>query len=739
MTADHGTAAEDAANFRDILRHAVRRLLADRWRPDAEGNGDTAGVWRALHEQGVTGLGQDPALIDLPEILAVMEELGRAACPAPMPAAIIANLALGDRSPALAGDPVAFGFGSHDGDSNAGSATLAQGRLSGRLRFTEGTEIAARFLVVAEGPALCLVAADAEGLQVTPTPGLTRPSLADLALHDVAAETFPTDEARIAELRLVARLCLCARALGAAARGFELVLDYAKVRQQFGRVIGAFQAIQHKLANSHIALDAARLQLDAAAEARLANPAAWPLLAKAAVAFCCQTLRQVAFETQHCFGAIGFAEEHEAPRLFRRVQGDLARLGGAAAARRDLAALLFDGDTDPFDAADQAADDPAAAFRQEVREWLAANWSAEDRARTYATPLHDRKWNLPFARKLGDAGWTTLNWPKEAGGRAASPLEQLAFAEELLRAGAPDRPLLAGARILAPEIIAHGSPELRAELLPKLRAGTATACLGYSEPESGSDLASLKTRAVRDGDHFVVNGQKIWTTDGHRASHMILAARTDPDPASRHRGISLFVLPMDTPGITVRKFMALHGEHFCNIFFDDVRIPASHLLGPLNGGWKILSNALASERILMAAYASEVRDLLRRIIADLRARGLAADPVTRDRMAGLAAEVQAARLLSLRAIRLSGGDYAPLVEAAMGKVYASELSQRLTQAAIEIYGAAATLGDEADDVPVSGAIERMLRYSIMMVVGGGTNEIQRNVIAGRALGLPGGH
>lgn len=738
MTADLPSAAKEDAVYKDILRDAVRRLLAQRWQPDPQGQGDFAGVWRALHDQGITGLGSDRDLAELPDILVVMEELGRAACPAPVLPAVIANLALGDQSPALAGQAVAFGFGSFDGDREAGSLTLDRNLLTGRLRFIEGTEIASCFLLVANGPALCVVRADAEGLHIKPTPGLARPDLADLELHAVAAETHLTDAAEVADLRLVARLCLCARALGAAQRGFDLVLDHAKLRRQFGRPIGSFQALQHKLANSHIILEAARLQLDAAADARRDNPACWPFLAQAAITFCCQTLRQVALETQHCFGAIGFAEEHEAPKLFRRIHGDLSRFGGASTARRELAALLLDGDGNPLEAADAMADDPAAAFRREVRHWLAANWSEADRAKSRATPIADRKWNLPFAEKLGAAGWTMLNWPRAAGGMEASALEQLAFAEELLRVEAPDRPLIAGARILAPEIIAHGSPELREQLLPALRNGTATACLGYSEPESGSDLASLRTRAVREGEQFVINGQKIWTTDGHRASHMILAARTNPDPDRRHGGISLFVLPMDSPGITLRKSMALHGEYFCNIFFDDVRIPASHLLGPLDGGWKLLANALSSERIIMAAFASEIRDLMRRIIIDLKMRGLGNDPVVRDRIAGLAAEVQAARELSLRAIRLSTAEHAPLVEAAMGKVYASELSQRLTEAAIDIYGAVATLGDQAANVPAGGAIERLLRYSIMMVVGGGTNEIQRNVIASRGLGLPGG-
>lgn len=722
-----------------MLQDSVRRMLAERWRPDADGVGDIDAIWRDFDEQGLTRLGVESGFGDLPLAVVAMTELGRVACPVPLVPAVIGNIALGEGAPACRGEMSALSFGRYDGDIGAGRATVSSGRVSGSLRFVEDMACASSLLVFVDGPRLCVLTTAGDGtVRATPTPGLARPALSDVVIQDAGAEVTDVDEARFADIRLAARLCLAARAFGAAARGHELVVEYAKNRRQFGHPIGQFQAIQHKLANSAILLDAARLQIEAAAAARAGDSAAWPLAAGAAIAFCAQTLRQVALETQHAFGAIGFAEEHAAPKLFRRVHADVTRLGGARGARSDLAALLLDGGEDAFIAADAGGADAAADMRAEIRAWLAANWSDEDYAASRSTPFSERKWNLPFAARLGAAGWTTLSWPKHAGGQDRTPLEQLAFAEELLRAGAPDGPVIAGSRILAPELIAHGSPELKASLLPALRAGTASVCLGYSEPEAGSDLASLKTSAVFDGRDYVVNGQKIWTTDGHRATHMILAARTNPDPAVRHGGISLFVLPMDTPGITVRPTMAMYGDRFCNCFFDDVRVPASHLLGPLNGGWKVLANALASERVVMGAFASQVRDLLRRIIADLKLRGQSADPVARDCIGGLAAEAEAARHLVLRSLMLSGGAYVPQVEAAMAKVYASELSQRLTEAAIDIYGGIATLEEGSPGVPVEGAIDQMLRYSIMMVVGGGTNEIQRTVIAQRGLGLPSG-
>lgn len=728
--ADH----DDVGHYRTMLRDSVRRLLADRWRPDETG-GDTVAIWQSLAAQGLATLGTTPGSDDLPELLIVMHELGRVACGAPVLPAWLANVALGAASPAASGIPLAWSFGAADGDRLAGSVRLDAGRLSGTVRFVEHGEAARRLLLVSDDGQLCDVDLSAEGVTIAPRPGFARPALCDVTLDAVPAQAVPIGADKVAALHLVARLALSARALGAATHGFEMVLDHARTRVQFGQPIGQFQAIQHKLASSHILIEAASLLVEDASTARGNNPAAWPLAARMAITFCAQTLRQVALETQHCFGAIGFAEEHLAAKLFRRIHGDVTRLGGVTGARGDLAHLLFD-NGDAFLIADSGGEDPAADLRATLRAWLDENWTAEDRVASRATPFTERRWNLPFARKLGEAGWSTLNWPRAAGGQERSPIEQLAYAEELLRAGAPDGPLVAGCRLLAPEVIAHGSPELRETLLPRLRNGTASVCLGYSEPESGSDLASLRTRAVFDGTDYVVNGQKIWTTDGHRATHMILAARTNPDPQVKHGGISLFVLPMDTPGITIRPTMAMYGHPFCNIFFDDVRIPAWALLGPLNGGWRILANALASERVVMGAFASQVRDLLGRIIAELKTNGLDRDPVVRDRIAGLAAEVEGARALSLRSIVMSGGDYTPLVESAMAKVYASEASQRLTEAAIDIFGAVTTLEEDAPGVPADGLVEQLLRQSIMMVVGGGTNEIQRNVIAQRGLGLP---
>lgn len=747
-----GDATDAAGDLHDLLRESVRRLLAAPDAAAAAASDDPAAqaaTWERLVAHGLNTLGpdtlgpdtlgSDPAAPDLPAILLVMQELGAAGCTAPLLPAVLANLALGAASPALGGAPLAFSFADHDGDRNAGTVRWADGVLRGRLRFVAHLDIARTLLVLTPDDRLCAVDVAAPGVVVTPTPGLGRPALADVSLDTSPVAHWPLEGAQAQALQRIARLCQAARALGAARRGLDLVLEHVRLRRQFGQPIGRFQAVQHKLATSHILLDGATLLLAAAGDAHATiqadGGARWALTARAAIAFCGQHLRQVALETQHCFGAIGFAEEHPAARLFRRIHADVASLGGVVAARADLAALLLDGPDDPFAAAD-AAGDTAAELRARLRRWLDDNWTEADRRRNRGVPFADRHWDTAFAATLGAAGWTALGWPASAGGQAASPLEQLAFSEELARVGAPDGAVVASSRLLAPALIAHGSPMQQGTLLAGIRAGTVSACLGYSEPEAGSDLASLRTRAVADGADFIINGQKLWTTDGHRATHMILAARTDPQAATPHQGISLFILPMDTPGITVQPMMAMYGHPFCSIFLDDVRLPASALLGPLHGGWAVLATALAAERIIMGAFATQLRDLLRRLVAAARRDGLAGDAVARDRLGGLAAEVEAARLLSARAIALSSETRPPLVESAMAKVFASELAQRLTETAIDLFGLAATLEDDAADVPADGLVDQLLRKSIMMVVGGGTNEIQRSVIAQRGLDLP---
>ncbi|WKA42721.1 acyl-CoA dehydrogenase family protein [Cupriavidus necator] len=335
---------------------------------------------------------------------------------------------------------------------------------------------------------------------------------------------------------------------------------------------------------------------------------------------------------------------------------------------------------------------------------------------------------------LGSKGWNTMSWPREYGGQGRTPYEQLAFMEEIQQAGAP-----MGGRgdIQAHALMAFGTAEQQAEFLPKLARGEITFCLGYSEPGSGSDLASMQTTAERDGDEWVINGQKIWTTAAEKADYIWLAARTDRNAVRPHAGLSIFIVPMNSPGLTVRPSMAMYGHTFCQEFLDNVRVPASALVGKLNDGWTVLTSALATERMMMGSFIANARAEFERLVRCVRDKTvLANDGAVRDRIGALAAEVEAGRQLFMKSIAMAEQGKVPIHEAAMSKAFTGELTERLGQAALDILGTGATLSEDAESAIASGRFERLLRYAILTVIGGGTAEIQRNLIAQRGLGLP---
>jgi alkylation response protein AidB-like acyl-CoA dehydrogenase len=376
------------------------------------------------------------------------------------------------------------------------------------------------------------------------------------------------------------------------------------------------------------------------------------------------------------------------------------------------------------------------AFRAEVREWLAIHWNDAARAREAARPFHERTVDREFSRRLGERGWIAVSWPVEHGGPGRSQLDQYAFVEEMAYAGAPTGAHGCAAEIVGPALIAFGTPAQRSEFLPAFLRGERMFCLGYSEAGAGSDLAALRLSAVRDGDEWVLNGEKLWTSRAEFADYHWLAVRTDPAAKPPHAGISVFMVPLGSPGISIRPSMALYGHTFAAVTYDNVRVLDSLRVGRVNEGWKVITAALASERVLMGSYVAMLRALLDALAREIRARPLASDPLVRDRLGALAAEIEAARHLALNGVLTTARGRVPVHEGAMTKVYSGELMERVTQAAIDMLGAEATLSEEAPGSIAGGRIEQLLRRSIMMVVGGGTAEIQRNVIAQRGLGLP---
>jgi alkylation response protein AidB-like acyl-CoA dehydrogenase len=564
-------------------------------------------------------------------------------------------------------------------------------------------------------------------LEVTATPGLARPawSTARLGKPEATAELGPEDAE---EATALLRLQLAVRALAAAERAHEMAVEHAKERRQFGKVIGSFGAVQQRIAACQIDVSAGRLLIQdtVAAFERAATDRL--LAAELAVEYIRGAARRVQLGAHHTLAAIGYFEEHAAPWLFRRVHGDICRLPDLPLARGGVADVLVEG-AGSLPAADLG--ETAESFRTEVRA-LFADYA--DRLGDKAIGEDDKE----LAAAVAARGWLGFAWPEAAGGRNASLAEQVVLNEEAAYHRAPIAKALGAVMLLGNSILAHGSQEQKDTFLPLIRKADLGFCLGYSEPEAGSDLASLRTRAVRDGDHWVINGQKLWTTGGHVSEWVWLAVRTDPEAQPRHAGITVFLVPMDTPGITVQQHRALSGEISCTVFYDDVRVPDSMRVGEVNGGWRVIIDALAGERITMGNIAAALHRQLDDLLAVVRAAPGTVGPrgsAQRSRLGELAASVQANRALVASAVRAAAEGRAASLEAPMAGVMGGELAEEFGEAVLDILGPEAALSGEVPGAPADGVFEYGLRLSVMYVVGGGTNDVQRGLIA-RALGLP---
>ncbi|MGJ5199553.1 MULTISPECIES: acyl-CoA dehydrogenase [unclassified Bradyrhizobium] len=729
---------------RRILQEAVRGFFEDLWDKAAQ---VPPRLWKQLAAQGLTQIAASPAEGGLREIVLVQEEAGRASCRAPLADAALINLmqlrARGDAhalsslvDDLRSGDAVvAVSFAGFDHEGAAGWAKMEAGRLIADLGFVESADIVTHLAIFVPGPALAIINTS-EGVAAEPSPMMGKAGWWRVRIDAVPVVLVPSTAAEVRDLLTVAAVAETARAFGAAQRAFEQAVAYAGERRQFGQPIGRFQAIQHKLANCHIALRAVQLTIANAAAQYDLEAAQWRWFAAAALATASGSLRQVSLETQHAFGAIGYSEEHEAPRHFRQVHVSMLRHGGQRPPAERLASHFLDGDG-KIRFPDYDLGPAGNAFRREVRAWLDAYWSGERRARHEQLSFREREYDREFARALGMTGWIGLNWPKRFGGQERGAFEQIAFMEEMEHAEAPR----AGAPVQAAMLQVYGTPEQQQRYLPEILRGEAIYGMGYSEPQAGSDLASLKTRAVRDGEHYVINGQKIWTTT-YWGEYMLLATRTDPNATPPHAGITMFIVPMTTPGIAIRPSETMYGGTFANIFYDDVRVPAENRIGAEGEGWKVLTGALATERgfigggiVLKVAHMFE---LLCEHLRTAKRHGIPMrhDPLVRARIGALAAEIEAGRRMMVYCAEQVDKGETPPDEAAVSKVYSGELMERFGETALDLLGPEALLSEHSPGAVLRGRIEQMLRHSLMWVISIGTNEIQRSLIAQRGLGLP---
>jgi alkylation response protein AidB-like acyl-CoA dehydrogenase len=388
-----------------------------------------------------------------------------------------------------------------------------------------------------------------------------------------------------------------------------------------------------------------------------------------------------------------------------------------------------------------------AAFRAEAREWLSAHAPAFE-AQFPAVPAHGqsaasaeaygkverqshdaaRAWQAELHR----GGWAGISWPKKFGGRGGSPIQTAIFAEEQARFNVSNGPLMVSINMVGPTLMAHGTEQQQADHLERIISGQEIWCQLYSEPGAGSDLASLRTRAIRDGDEWVVNGQKVWNSSARAADWAILLARSDVD-VPKHRGITYFIVDMRTPGIDVRPLRQASGAyHFNEVFLDDVRIPAANVLGDVGDGWNVARTTLANERAMIGGGGG--RGQVAALLELARKNGRSADPVIRQGLAEVITRDAILRYLGLRARTALSKGVPPGPEASVMKLLVGQYLTAASDLGLQIEGTAGTLA--GPDAPSNGEWQ-FARNSVWAVkIGGGTDEIQRNVLAERILGLP---
>ena len=341
-----------------------------------------------------------------------------------------------------------------------------------------------------------------------------------------------------------------------------------------------------------------------------------------------------------------------------------------------------------------------------------------------------------FEKTLAEHGWLTLAWPTEYGGQGAPHVEQMIYKEEAALHGAPTGG--GGVSVLGPTLMIHGTEEQRTEHLPRIANAEVLWCQGFSEPGSGSDLASLQTRAVRDGDEFVINGQKIWTSGAHRADWIHVLTRTDPE-APKHRGISYFMVKMDSPGITVRPLIQMHDLHsFNETFFEDVRVPAKNMIGDENRGWYVGATLLDFERSGVQRAFGRLLEFATEPDSAGEGRRVADDDVHRHRLAETAVEGEISRYLGYRVAWMQSQGMVPNYESSMSKAYGSELSQRNARRGINVLGLHGQLRPKSEHAALEGQYCQLYMSTVSPTIAAVTSEIQRNVIATRGLGLPRG-
>jgi alkylation response protein AidB-like acyl-CoA dehydrogenase len=536
---------------------------------------------------------------------------------------------------------------------------------------------------------------------------------------------------RLDELRIPLQIALAAETVGCAAELFDRTLAYMRTRRQFGRSLGAFQALQHRAVDAFADIELSRaLTLETARIADGRKPGTLELVAaaRARAGLMAQRIGKWAVQMH---GAIGFTDECDAGLFVKRLLV-LSRIYRAPQAhRRRFADYTWsEGAANLFELF-RSDDEAEAAFRSEVRSFLDRELPLHLCDLPTRPRIEDAVW---WHRKLNDRGWIAPNWPKEHGGMDATVEQRLILFEEMARKGAPEISSQAIYHI-APILIRFGTPGQQARHLPPMLTAERLWCQGYSEPNSGSDLASLRTSATLEGDRLIVNGQKIWTTGAHHAHWMFALVRTDPDAADRRQGISMILIDMASKGITVRPIRTITGEdEFAEVFFDNVNVPIENVVGKLNGGWELANAVLETERITSGS-PQKVIVLLDRVRRVALETGASEDAAFRERLADAEIDVLAFQASFARMLDRVKAGGTPGVGASVMKLVNAELAQSLADLLVEASG---SLGGSREALSIADRrvfAGQSYLQARRQTIYGGTSEIQRNIIARRVLDL----
>ncbi|MFW8565621.1 acyl-CoA dehydrogenase [Orrella sp. 11846] len=618
--------------------------------------------------------------------------------------------------------------------------------LQGRQRFVTPVRDADGWIVLAQDlnaqPLLAWVPANSKGVRVQETPSVDGSMMGDLWFEQVAINQSQVLVSGPEAIKIVdrandaSRLMAGAELLGVMRRALAMTIDYMKIRKQFGKPIASFQALKHRTVHAWVSIEIAQAGLFAA----LDDVARGESLARAASrvkARCAETALAVTKECIQLHGAIGFTDEYDIGLYLKRAMVLATWLGNAPAHRHrylSLAPTLSQVESKPVDVEVPADKDWNAMsdedFRNMLRTFYRRNYPSELRnIQRRLTWEEVRDWTMTLSRQ----GWIAPGWPAEFGGMGLTPEKLLAFVEEQENYGVA-RTIDQGVVMVAPLLIQFGTPEQQARFLPKMLNAEHRWCQGYSEPNAGSDLASLKTSAVADGDDFIVNGQKIWTTMAHSSNHIFTLVRTD-NSAKKQAGISFLLIDMETPGITVRPIKDITGDtEFCEVFFKDVRVPKENLIGEINQGWTMAKALLGFERIFLGS-PKQVRYSMSQLDALAKERGLFDCPIFRDRYAQLLLDVddQAAAYESFAELIKRGEPMPPSVS--LLKIWGTETYQRICQTLMDAAQDSGALHMAYDTQTSSLNVPAILFNSIPSTIYGGSTEIQCEILARAVLGM----